>query len=108
MEKLVLGLGPAFAAGFAVQQLLELLDPLLTRFGSSKRFAVGLIALTFSLVLSFGANLRVLVPLGATAVPVWADGLVTALLISAGTEGFNSVLKFLDYAKQNAKKAALQ
>ena len=28
METLVIALGPAFAAGFAVQRLLELLDPI--------------------------------------------------------------------------------
>ena len=36
MEKLVIALGPAFAAGFAVQQLLEILDPS-SRGDSAKR-----------------------------------------------------------------------
>ncbi|MGD0174858.1 MAG: hypothetical protein ABSC61_10625 [Anaerolineales bacterium] len=31
MDKLVMALGPAFAAGFAVQRLLEILDPLLDK-----------------------------------------------------------------------------
>jgi hypothetical protein len=32
MDTLVMALGPAFAAGFALQQLMELLDPLFSRY----------------------------------------------------------------------------
>jgi len=31
------------------------------------------------------------------------DGVVTGLIISAGTEGFNSIMKFLGYAKEEKK-----
>ena len=33
MDTLVIALGPAFAAGFALQRLLEILDPLLDKMG---------------------------------------------------------------------------
>jgi hypothetical protein len=32
-----------------------------------------------------------------------ADVLMTGLVLSAGTEGFNSIMKFMGYAKENAK-----
>src|SRR6184192_3534564 len=35
------------------------------------------------------------------------DYLVTALIISGGTEGFNAILKFMDYKKQESKASAV-
>ena len=32
MENLAIALGPAFAAGFAVQRLIEILDPIFEKF----------------------------------------------------------------------------
>jgi hypothetical protein len=63
---------------------------------------MGLISLGFGLLLAFGAGLRVLQPLGIGQADV-LDGIVTALIISAGTEGFNSIMKFLGYAKEEKK-----
>ncbi len=34
----------------------------------------------------------------------WLDGLVTAILLSAGTEGSNSIMKVLQYYKENLKQ----
>jgi hypothetical protein len=36
------------------------------------------------------------------------DVIVTALVLSAGTEGFNSILKFLGYAKEDKKAQAVE
>lgn len=108
MDNFVRALGPAFAAGFAVQQLLEILDPLISRlFGpeADKKAIQGLISFLVGLVLAFGAGLRVLEPLGIHEAGL-IDAFVTALIISAGTEGINSVLKFLGYSKEKQKGEA--
>lgn len=109
MDKLVLALAPAFAAGFAVQQLLEILDPIIGTWISmpeQKKVVLGLISLIVGFVLALGGGLRVLQPLGFTG-PDGYDMLVTGLVISAGTEGLNSIVKFLGYAK-DIKSAQLQ
>ena len=108
MDKLLIALGPAFAAGFAVQRLLEILDPVFESvklLKDNKKIAVSIISLAFALALTFGIGLRVLQPLGVANAD-FLDGLVTALIISAGTEGFNSIMKFLGYSKEEKKAEA--
>jgi hypothetical protein len=113
MNGLVAALGPAFAAGFAIQRLLEILDswivsstrnPYLTNY---KKAILATISLAAGFYFSFGANLHVLQPLGITDAPI-IDRIVTAFVVSAGTEGFNSIMKFLGYAKENKKAEAAQ
>ena len=107
MDKLVVALGPAFAAGFAVQQLLEILDGFVVKIKiigkADKKLILGIVSLIVGLVLAFGAGLRVLQPLGVTNAD-FLDGVITALIVSAGTEGFNSIMKFLGYAKEDKKR----
>lgn len=111
MSEILAAFGPAFAAGFAVQRLLEIVDSWLIHFGEGSIFVrakptiLATLSLVTGLLLTTVAPLRVLEPLGATNA-VWADMLVTALVISAGTEGFNSIVKFLEYAKDNKKGQA--
>ena len=107
METLVKALGPAFAAGLAVQQLLEVLDPLIMKIigKADKKLILGIIAFLFGLILAFGTGLHVLEPLGVANAGTW-DTVVTGLFISAGTEGINSVLKFLGYSKEREKAIA--
>jgi len=109
MDKLVVALGPAFAAGFALQQLLEMLDPLLDKIKAEwKKAVLAIVSLVVGLALAFGAGLRVLQPLGVTTLDFW-DAIVTGLIVSAGTEGFNSIMKFLGYTKEKRKgEAAVQ
>ena len=109
MDKLVMALGPAFAAGFAVQQLMELLDPIVIKLigTGDKKLVLGIVSLIAGLVLAFGAGLRVLQHLGINEAD-FLDGVVTALIVSAGTEGFNSIIKFLGYAKENKKGIAAE
>lgn len=103
METLVVALGPAFATGFAIQRLLELLDPAFAALPEDrKKLVLGVVSVIVTAVLTVVVGLRVLRPLGVDA-PVWADVVVTALVVSAGTEGFNSIMKFLGYAKQDKK-----
>ena len=105
MDMLVKALGPVFAAGWAIQQLLELLDSIIGKsLGDKKQMVFSLIALIAGLALSFGAGLRVLHPLGLINVSFGLDAAVTGVIISAGTEGINSIMKFLGYAKDVKKK----
>ena len=103
MDNLVLALGPAFAAGFALQQLLEILDPIVGKIKVDKKLLLGIASLVIGLALAFGAGLRVLQPFGLTNVG-FLDAIITGLVVSAGTEGFNSIMKFLGYTKDNTKE----
>lgn len=108
METLVNSLGPVFAAGLAIQQLLELLDSILIKHvlpEEWKKFVLGLLSLIIGLCLAFFAKLHVLEPLGAPSIWPW-DELTTGLIISGGTQGINSILKFLGYAKEGKKAEA--
>lgn len=107
METLVKALGPAFAAGFAIQQLLEVLDPLIIKLigDGDKKLILGIVSFVCGLALAFGTGLRVLEPLGVPNAGI-GDIIVTGLVISAGTEGINSILKFLGYTKEREKAVA--
>jgi len=66
MDALVKSLAPVFAAGFAVQQFLELIDPLIAAFVKTaawKKFTLGIISLVIGLLLSGYGGFRVLAPL---------------------------------------------
>ncbi len=106
MDTIVLAFGPAFAAGFALQKLLEIFDPLVERLvkgdEKAKKMFIGLISLAAGLALAFGAGIRVLVHLDYGGADLW-DALITALIVSAGTEGINSIMKYLGYAKENKR-----
>lgn len=191
MEKLVIALGPAFVAGFAVQRLLELLDPLYPILGDARRpgsplrsiedfiyrlfhprasrtsnapdheedypqepdaavpteayvkaasdvsvqvtrqqaqdvaspsrsaddeerkkkaLVLGYVSLMVGVIFVLFTSIRVakyVIPEGSgVIIPDAVDAAITALIISAGTEGVNSVLKFLGYAKDNQKAPA--
>jgi hypothetical protein len=108
---LVIALAPAFTAGFAIQRLLEILDPILDRIngGEKKKIVLGIVSLLSGFGLASGLSVRVLSHLGITlpASLTFLDYLVTSLVISGGTEGFNSVLKFLNYKKEETKATAV-
>jgi hypothetical protein len=115
VDQLIVSLGPSFAAGFAVQRLLEIADPLICAIlgsqparANAKRVLLTSLSLVAGLAIALGAGLRVLKPLGVATNGVgnWIDVLSTALVISAGTEGINSILKFLGYAKEDKKAQA--
>ena len=93
METLVTALGPVVVAAFAVQQLLELADPIFfhEQVVKYKKLILGFVSLAVGLVLAFFFGLRVMAPFGVTTAD-WLDAIVTAVLLSAGTEGSNSGL----------------
>ena len=115
MDTLVKALAPVFAAGFALQQFLEIIDPLLAQIVKDpmwKKVVMGIISLVVGLVFSAIGGFRVLTTLFQTSnsSPAWdhpvLDVIVTGLILSAGTEGFNSIMKFLGYAKEDKKAEA--
>lgn len=109
MDKLVTALAPVFAAGLGIQQLGEILSPVLDKISPNyKKIVMGLISLLLGLVLAFVAKLHVLQPLGVAQTPglEYVDAVVTGLIISGGSEGVNSILKFLKYKKEEVKNEA--
>ena len=114
MNDVILALVPAFLAGLAVQQFLDLIvDPLLQIVGKEpkdqKMIVYGVISMLLGAGLAF-AGVRVFEPLkqsqGGFRVPWMVDIVVTALIISGGTQSFNSILKFLNAAKEGKKAEA--
>jgi hypothetical protein len=127
MNILIATLGPAFVAGFAVQHVIELLDSFtfsLIANTAIKKTIVGIASLVLGAFVTVSGNVRILAPIyryantpaptsGAnqSSQPVpspsddW-DQIVTIVVISAGTEGINSILKLLGYKKEEAKAEA--
>jgi len=108
MEVLIPALAPIFAAGLGIQQLGEILSPLLDKISTEyKKVVFGLISLTLGLVVAFNFDLHVLNPLlGKTNVHTEWDSFITGVIISGGTEGVNSILKFLKFKKEETKNEA--
>jgi hypothetical protein len=103
MDEFARAIGPIFIASFALQQLIELLDPILdAALGERKKWILSVVSLVAALGLTFGVGLRSLGPLGAE-VPDWADALLTALMLTGGTKGINDLLKLIGYRKEAAK-----
>jgi len=102
-----------FAAGFVVQRFLEILDPVTVKFikdPNTKKTVLGLVSLGIGLVMADAMDLRMFHQLlGSTANDAlnnWLDYLATAVFVSGGTEGFNSLLKFANYKKESTKAVA--
>jgi hypothetical protein len=109
MEKLIIALVPVFAAGMGIQQMIEILSPVFDRIATDyKKVFLGVISLAAGLGLAFGADLYVLHLLGALkpGADETLDAIVTGVIISGGTEGINSLLKFMKYKKEETKKEA--
>ncbi len=104
MNQLVEALVPALVASFALQQLIELLDPVLEAIiKPHKKWILSLVALVVGLTMALGLGLRVLAPLDYQG-PVWADVLITALFLTGGTKGINDLVKLVGYKKEEAKR----
>jgi hypothetical protein len=98
-----------FAAGFVVQRVLEILDPIFPdslQKPNRKKIVMGLISLALGWWLSF-SGLDVFILLGAK-IGRWEDIVLSGIFISAGTEGFNSLLKFANYKKEASKADAAE
>lgn len=112
MDKLIIALAPVFAAGLGIQQLGELLSPLLDKISTEyKKVVFGLISLTLGLAVAFMFQVHLLnllfdIPPDDTDKFVIFDRFVSGLIISTGTEGVNSILKFLKFKKEETKNEA--
>lgn len=112
MDQLIVALGPAFVAGFAVQQFLEILTAVLNldskpSFEKFKKAILGVVSLVLGLVLAGCVEkFRILTALKIDTGGAWLDVPISALVLSAGTEGVNSILKFFKYSKEDKKATA--
>jgi hypothetical protein len=102
-----------FAAGFVVQRFLEIIDPLTVKVikdPATKKIVLGFVSLGIGVALAAGLHLRIfhgLLQLTADdTLTNWLDYLATAVFISGGSEGFNSLLKFANYKKDESKADA--
>jgi hypothetical protein len=114
LADIVTALGPAFAGPMAIQHVNELLDPLASRTSSDpnkKKTIMGIFSVALALAALYCApQLRILHVLQSYAdsehwMCFW-DDILSALIISTGTEGVNSIVKFLGYAKEQKKSDA--
>src|ERR1700683_4937291 len=113
MDDLTKALTVPFAAGFVVQRFLEMLDPVTAKFikdSNTKKIVLGLVSFGIGLALASGMELKMFHQLlGSSANDPrtnWLDYLATAIFVSGGTEGFNSLLKFANYKKESTKAVA--
>jgi hypothetical protein len=103
MNSLIDALAPVFVASFALQQLIELLDPILEKITQvNKKWLLSAISLSSGLLLTIGLDLRILRPLGVTRLP-WLDAILTALFLTGGTKAINDLIKLVGYKKEQAK-----
>jgi hypothetical protein len=112
MDQLTIALGPVFVAGFAVQQFLEILMSILNldsnaSFEKYKKAILSVASLAMGFLLAYCIpSLRVLHAVDSkNALSGW-DLVVTAFVLSAGTEGINSIVKFMKYSKEDKKETA--
>lgn len=85
MQDIIAALAPVFAAGLALQQALEWLDPILSRLGDTgESYATSSNSVIAGFALAWFGGFSVLGPLGAE-VPAWIEVIVTGLVISGGT-----------------------
>lgn len=104
-----------FAAGFVVQRTLEIADRCWpsaatlnqTKFTERwKPFIMASLSLIVGLFLSAYGHIHLFASLGQIGVNRPLDILASGIFISAGTEGFNSLLKFASYQKEASKAKA--
>jgi hypothetical protein len=111
MDEIAKSLGPTFAAGFAVQRALEILDTLfggMGVLGNYKKFIFSVVSLGMGLWIAYGAQLEMIHTLASNiSMSHGLDKFITGLVISGGTEGFNSIMKFLNYKKEQTKADAV-
>jgi hypothetical protein len=105
-------LAAPFIAGFAVQQGVELISSVLALIKSwdasvkIKKATLSIISIVISWIIVANAGLDVLQPFVQGDAASFTHRLTTIIFVSAGTEGFNSLLKWLSYKKEDAKASA--
>lgn|SRR5262249_30183788 len=115
-SNLIYALSIPFACGVGVQRLVAILDAFDTwrkADAATRAWISAAISFAFGLLVVGLTDVRILKAI-ATATKgtlggdhsALVDVIVSALIISAGTEGFNSIIKFLGYAKEQTKATA--
>jgi len=109
MAGIVASVAPIVVFVFAVQQALEFMDSFvsLSVYQKHKKIVLKTASFLFGALIAGFLNVRVLAELGLAGFG-WIDIPVTALIVGAGTESTNSILKLLTYAKQGKKAMAAQ
>ena len=103
-----------FAAGFVVQRFLEILDPLTSKFlgnPTTKKAVLGVVSLFIGWLIAWQIPVELFHALlkqdSSTGITPTFDHFLSGIFISAGTEGFNSLLKFAQYKKEATKADAV-
>jgi len=103
MDRMIEALAPVFVVSVGLQQLLELLDPILDAVvKENKKWILSVVALVVGLGASLVLGLRILEPLGVTR-GAWLDVILTALFVTGGTKAVNDLIKLIGYKKEQAK-----
>ena len=100
-------LAPIFAASVAVQQILEVFSVFVGE-TKKKKAVLGGIGFLVGIVLARAFGLDVMQYFQLNSNIPGIDTIVTALVLSAGTEGTNSIVKFLKYLKEDKKTTAAE
>jgi len=102
-----------FAAGFVLQRFLEIADPFTTAFikdPNRKKLVLAIASLIMGCAISGWGQVHIFEALGhpfsKTGIGPVLEVLSSGIFISAGTEGFNSVMKFANYKKEASKSDA--
>ena len=103
-------LAPIFAASVAVQQILEAISVFVEeKYGPAKKKAIlGIVGFVIGLVFAAYFDLNVMSYFQVPRSGGLVDKVLTALMLSAGTEGVNSLVKFLKYLKEDKKATAAE
>lgn len=99
-----------FVAGFIVQRFLELIDPFTTAYivdPNRKKLVLGFLSLALGWSLAAYGHIEIFKALCWDMRPA-ADAFFSGIFISAGTEGFNTLMKFANYKKEATKAEAAQ
>lgn len=121
MTDLAAGSAVVSLGGFAIQRALQILDPFVDWWtdatkewwkvhhvedaGTVKRAAMAICALALSVGIVSALDIGLLSLVGVSG-HVWGDRAVSALVLSAGSEGANSVIKVLEAFKQSRQAIA--
>ncbi|AGY59885.1 hypothetical protein [Gloeobacter kilaueensis] len=105
-----------FLTGFAVQQVLQIFDPLVICLVSKlkekffqgqsdndlKKSTMSLLSFALGIVIVLFSDIRLLKFI-STELAGWIDLIVSALVVGAGTEAVNTLQKFFGYVKDAQK-----
>jgi len=102
-----------FSAGFVVQRFLEILDPLTSKFlgePATKKAVLAVVSLLLGWLIAWQIPVELFHALlkqaSDTRITPGFDHFFSGIFISAGTEGFNSLMKFANYKKEASKADA--